>query len=85
MKDRGIFLELWDAGNLLQSLAPTGRFEGLDSAKVIWKLRHGVPIESEKIGDYYGGAWPTHIPSDSEIESWTRMFEQNYTGKEKAT
>lgn len=76
LKSKGFFLELWDANDLLAVLQPSGKHTGIESAQAAWDSRYGMPIEMERIGDYYGGAWPTRLPSDAEVMAWVKGFEK---------
>lgn len=76
LKSKGYFLELWDADDLLKVLQPSGKHGGIQSAQAAWTSRYGMPIEMEKIGDYFGGVWPTILPSDEEVTRWVKGFEK---------
>jgi hypothetical protein len=42
-------------------------------------MRHSIPTEQEKFGDYYGpggGNWPTNPASDQELLDWSLYLEK---------
>jgi len=80
IKQKGLFIELWDANVLLKSIEPISI---ADAAEVAWSMRYAVPTENEKIGDYFGPegtTWPTMLPSDKELAHWSYQLERKISG-----